>query len=111
MTRHEVQHLSRGGGVGDQVGRIAGAARLDRVRHLASGLLPDGAEDLAHREAGAGAEIEAAAGMFLFEQLQGRDSEIGDVDVVAERGTVRRGLVVAEHCKVDMPLQRHHPAG
>ena len=38
--------------------------------------------------------------------------EIGDMDVVADRGAVGRIVIVAEHREVrHMALQRHHGAG
>ena len=100
MLGLEFQGFARRGGVGDQIGRIAGAPRLDDMGHLAAGLGRDGAEDFAHRKAGAGAEIERAAGMSLHQQFQRqqvRRCKIGDVNVVADRGAVRRVVVVAEH--------------
>ena len=52
--------------------------------------------------------------MPLHQEFQRRDMrgrEIGDVDVVADRGAVGRVVVVAEHREIpDMALQRHHGA-
>ena len=39
-----------------------------------------------------------------------RGGEVGDMDVVADRGAVGRVVVVAEHGEVDVTLQRHHGA-
>ena len=60
----------RGAGIGDQIGRVACSPWLDDMGHLAAGLDGDGAENLPHREAGAGAEIVRAAGVPLQQELQ-----------------------------------------
>src|SRR5260370_26569481 len=65
MRGLEIQGRARGGRVGNQVGRVAGAPWLDHMRHLASGLGLDRAKDLAHGKSLAGAEIEGAARMSL----------------------------------------------
>ena len=72
MGRAEVQRLARGGSVGDQIRWIAGAARLDDVRNVVAGFTSDRRENLAHREAFAGAEVQGAAGMTLQKQFERR---------------------------------------
>ena len=52
--------------------------------------------------------------MSLHQQLQRqqmRRRKIGDVDIVADRGAVRRVVIVAEYREIrDVALQRHHRA-
>jgi hypothetical protein len=79
--------------------------RLDGVRHLAPGLLPDRVQNVAHREAGAGAKIEAAGGMSSFKKIRRRAmrrGEIGDMDVVADRGAIGCVVVIAVDGEVDI---------
>jgi hypothetical protein len=87
---------------GDELGRIARPPR-----RLAGGDLPPrhllgGGDDLAHGEAAAVAEIEdlvlGFAGSVEGEEMGG--GEIGDVDVVADRRAVRRGVIGAEDLDV-----------
>ena len=112
MLGAEFQGLARRGGVRDQIGRIARSTRLDDMRYLAAGLGGDGGENLAHRKARAGAEIESAAGMSLHQELQRlymRRRKVADVNVVADRGAVGRVVIVTEYREIgDMALQRHH---
>ncbi len=61
MRGTESQRFSRRVGIGDQVGRIARAARLDDMGYLAAGLGRNGGQDLSHRKARPGAKIEGAA--------------------------------------------------
>ena len=103
MARREFQHVARSGGVGDKERRIAGTARLDHVRHVAPGLGRDRGQDLAHGKSGTGAEVEGAALVPLQQQLQRCDmggGEIDDVDIVADRGAVRRCVIGAEHGEI-----------
>src|ERR1700692_4482678 len=71
MCGMELQDAARRGGIGDQIGRIARSPQLDDVRHLAAGLGCNRAENLAHRKAGAGAEIESPTAMSLHQQFEG----------------------------------------
>ena len=50
MRWPEVQHLARGRWIGDQIGGIAGAARLDGVRHGAARLGRNRSQDLQRRQ-------------------------------------------------------------
>jgi hypothetical protein len=55
---------------------------------------------LDHRVAGAVAEVQELRGAALLEVLQGEEvslPEVVDVDVVSDRGSVGRVVVVAEH--------------
>ena len=103
MRGCEIQHRACRADVRDQIGWIARPARFDHMRHSVAGLIGDRVEDFTNRIARAGAEIEGAAGMALQQKFQRGDmrrSEIGDVDVVADRGAVGRIVVVAEHREI-----------
>src|SRR5438046_2479669 len=86
------------GGVED--GGIAGTARAERPRNLASGDARDGVDDFAHRMRMTGAEVVRARLPRLDDRLERfhvRVGEIGHVHVVAQAGAVGRRVVVAEH--------------
>ena len=87
-----------GGGVGDQAGRVAGAARADPDRDGAAGDPLGGGEDLAHAVARAAAEVVGLelAGDEAGEGGEVDRAEVRDVDVVAHAGAVLGRVVVAE---------------
>jgi len=81
----------------DQHRRIAGAPRTEAMGHRPAADAGHGVDHLAHRIAGAAAEIVAAAA--LLQPVQHADmrlGEIGDMDIVADAGAVRRRVVRAE---------------
>src|SRR5204863_7924743 len=70
------------------------------LRHRAAGRLLDRGDDLAHRVAAAGAEIErgaVAARLEIAQRPDMRIGEIGDVYVIAYRGTVGGRVIAAEN--------------
>src|SRR6185312_1568474 len=95
------------GGAGHQTIHIAGAARLHDGGDGVADDAPGGGDDLAHRKAGAVAQIEGAVAEFgnaggfglAGEGIESNDvggGEVADVNVVADAGAVRGGVVVAE---------------
>src|SRR5216684_1567326 len=87
---------------GDQNGRVAGAPRSEFARDLAAGDALGGIDNFQDRESTAVADVEGFAGNAV-DLLKRADVGIGDiehVDVIANAGSVRRGVIRAED--VDM---------
>src|SRR5258708_3093914 len=87
---------------GDQHGGISGTARTQFARDVASGDAFRGIDDFQNRKAAAVADVEGFAGNAV-DLLKRADVGIGDieyVDVIANAGSVRRGVIRAED--VDM---------
>src|SRR6202521_4918458 len=90
---------------GDQNGRVAGAPRSEFARDLAAGDALGGIYNFQDRESTAVADVKGFAGNAV-DLLKGADVGIGDiehVDVVADAGAVRRGVVRAEDIDVRQP--------
>src|SRR5260370_39820715 len=88
---------------GDQNSRITGTARTQFARDLAAGDAFRGIDNFQNREAAAVADVESFAGNAV-DLLERADVGIGDiehVDVIADAGSVRRGVIRAED--VDIP--------
>ena len=86
-----IEGFAGAGGIGDKRRRVARAARFVHHRHLAPRDAFDRVYQLAHRNAGAGAEIEhqrILGGEQMFERQDMRGGEIVDMDVVADGGAV-----------------------
>src|SRR5659263_548772 len=86
------------GGGSDQLGGVAGPALHDVGRGVQPGGLPDRLDHLTHRVTRAGPDVEHVLAL-LGEVVQGGEvglGEVQDVDVVADAGAVRGGVVVAE---------------
>jgi len=83
--------VARTRSVGNQNRRIAGTGRTHRHRNVAAGHIADAGDELAHRPASAGAEIERRA-LCTIEQraypIDARIRQIGHMDVVAYTGAV-----------------------
>jgi hypothetical protein len=64
-----------------------------------AGRAPDRVEDLPHRDTDPADDVVDAGCVVLFEMLSGRDvsgGDVGDVDVVADAGPIRRRVVGTE---------------
>lgn len=87
---------------GYQDGGIARAPRRHFARNLAAGDFFGGVEDFEDGKASAVANIEGFAGDG-FDGLEGAEMGIGDVedvDIIADAGAVRCGIVRAENFEV-----------
>src|ERR1017187_8964467 len=85
---------------GHQTGGIAFAARTHDVGYFPAGDFLHRADHLHDAAAGAGADVELVARAAVQQVLDGQDvrlREIADVDVIADAGAVRGGVVVAEN--------------
>lgn len=85
-------------GAGDQNRRITGAARRLDKRDFAAGNALSGGDDLANAAADTVAEVVDAA-RRMIESLEDRevgDGEIVNVNVIADAGAVRSGVVGAK---------------
>src|SRR6202045_1403967 len=83
---------------GDQNGRVAGAPRSEFARNLAGGDALRRSDNFQDREATAVADVEGFAGNAV-DLLKSADVRIGDiehVDVIADAGAVRCGIVRSE---------------
>src|SRR5260370_674459 len=83
---------------GDQNGRVAGTAWAQFARDLAAGDAFRRSDNFQDREATAVADVEGFAGNAV-DLLKSADVRIGNIehmDVIADAGAVRRGLVSAE---------------
>ena len=91
--------LLSAGGIGDELGGVAGAAGAKSFRDGVAGSLAAGVDDLPHAIAAARAEIEVQAFSWreLFEGQQMRLGQVIDVDIVADASSIGSGLVVAEN--------------
>ena len=86
----------------DQDGRIAGAAGRDFAGNFAAGDFLGGVDDFEDGEAAAVADVEGFAGNG-FDRFEGAEVGVGDVEdvnVVANAGAIRRGVVRAENFDV-----------
>ena len=92
------EHLGGEGGVGidDRCVRAARAARALDDGHGSVGCAAHRIDDLPHRDAVAGTEIEGEHRVFIerFEGADVRLGEIEDMDVIADAGAVRRWVSV-----------------
>src|SRR3954466_3079271 len=86
-------------GVGDELRRIAGAARADGFWNRMAGNLAAGVDDLPHAVAAAGAQVEVnpLSGSQCFERHEVGLGQIVNVDIVADATAVRGWIVVAEN--------------
>src|SRR5260370_952822 len=87
---------------GDEDSGITGTARTQFARDLAAGDALGRIDDFQDREAAAVADVESFAGnaVDLLKRADVGIGDIEDVDVVAEAGSVRCGIVRAEN--IDM---------
>src|SRR5580658_1117597 len=91
-------------GISDQARRIAWARRLEANANVAPGDLPRAFDDLQNRITVPRAEIQKigfAVAAQMPERTNVRVGEIGHMDVIANRSTVRRWIVLAEHRHVE----------
>src|SRR6516225_3395552 len=89
--------------------RIARAPRRYSRRYRMAGHAADRLNHFTHAEALAVAQVVNEA-VFFLERLEHQQvclAEIADVDVVADAGTVRRRVVVAENGKLFAFAERH----
>ena len=95
--------------VGDQRGDVAWPPGPDHGRDRVAGHHPRHLDHLAHRIALADAQIEGHPAL-LVERLERQNvgvGQVGDVDVVADAGTVRGRIVVAIDLDVRALAQGH----
>lgn len=87
---------------GDENSRIAGTARTQFARDFAAGDALGGIDDFQDGEAAAVAHIEGFAGNFgnFLESANMGIGDIEDVNIVANAGSVRRGVVGPEYVDV-----------
>jgi hypothetical protein len=93
------EFLPRAGGVGNQNRRIARPAWTDMHRHVAIGDTAHAIDDLAHRPAVAGAEVERRTRRPVGQRAQRRDMrrrQVGDVNVIAHARAVWGRIIIAE---------------
>ena len=99
VLSHPAQLTLGLGGVGVALGDIAGAAGLDDVGELLAAGFLKGMDDIQHAVALAGAQVadeEAAIGLQLADGADMAAGQIHHVDVIADAGAVRGGVIVAE---------------
>ena len=100
--------------VSDELRRIARAARFDHPFHWQVGQPVDGIEHLQHRQPFAVAAVHhQIVGWVRYQPMERRDvrcREVGDVDIVADAGAVRRRIVIAVNTDVG-PLPDRGLAG
>lgn len=89
-------------GAGYENGRITGATWTEFARNLASSDALRGVDDFQDRETAAVANVEGFTGdaVNFFQRADVRISNIEDVDVIADAGSVGRGIVRAENIDV-----------
>src|SRR5262249_43055414 len=98
-TRRTAEPRARPRRVGDERGRVARPPRPDPHRDIAAGDAAGDVDQLAHRPAASGADVERTAGAAADQvapRAYVRVGEVADVDVVANAGAVRGRIVVAE---------------
>src|SRR5438045_810561 len=95
MVRTPAEPSPGEGGIGHELRRVARPPRRFPKRHRPAGNPLDRRDDLAYGTSLAGSEVEGAALAARGEVPEGphmRIREIGDVNVVAARGAVRRRI-------------------
>ena len=95
--------------IGDDPRRIAEPPRRDFDFEVDTGGALDRFDHFEHREAVAVAAIERqrlAAGTQVTQRIGMRAHEIGDVNVVADAGAVRRRIVGAENLQLGAQIER-----
>ncbi len=99
VGRSPTQSLSRQARVGDQFRRVTRATRTHRFRDRVTGNFATRLDDLANARSPAGPQVQAQTFSRLqtFERPQVSITQIVDVDVVTDTGSVRRGVVIAEN--------------
>src|SRR5882724_4397216 len=107
-------------GVGIVGGHVAGATRRDGEGHLGAGGALERTHQLEHAAAAARAEVEYAERLEALHGVERGDVpayEIGDMDIVAYPGAVRRRVIVSEDGELgqlsrgDAGHVRHQVAG
>ena len=93
-------------GIADQLRRITWSPRAFDDWDWVAGNLTSGLNDLANRIAIATAEIKDIA-LFHVEGEPVGVGEIGDVDVVADTGTIRRRVIGAENLHLRLLAEWH----
>jgi len=86
-------------GVGDEFGDVTRSPRRDPVGQRLPPGVAEGGDELQHRGAHAGTEVEHLHARCASKMVQGHPMTIGhidDVDVVPDTGAVDRAVVVAE---------------
>ena len=110
VARFPSEFISNPAGIGDKYRRVAGTSSFCPGRNRMAGDLPRGLDDLADRITAAVAQIIGRIASAIEQGLQRqqvRPGEVGDMDIVAQAGTVRRGVILAEYPD-RFPLARGH---
>ncbi len=98
-------------GVGHQLGRVARPTGRVADRHRPTGHPAHRVDDLLDREAATGPQVECRGHASPLEVSQGADvgvGQIADVDVVADRRSVRGRIIPAHQIeRRNLPLHRH----
>ena len=100
VARRPPEHRARAGGIGHQFRRIAWPPRGRIEGHVPAADLTHCVDHLPHRVPHPGTQVDGLAGRAAVQALdraQVRVGQVGDVDVVAHGGAVRRRVVGAEH--------------